>query len=103
MKVIFAQYPLLTDLHLLSMLLLCNMRFVLKHVEGLVLVGFVMGFSGLNTVFMWITWLDRFSGNANFFFFQTVVFNISWVVLFVQVYTALNAKVRKYSGNVVAE
>ena len=100
MKVIFAQYPVLPDLHFLTFLLLCNMRFVLKHTEGLVLIGFVMGFSGLNTVFMWITWLDRFSGNANFFFFQTVIFNISWVILFVQIYTAINAKVKKYSGEI---
>lgn len=87
MKIVFNQYPLLTDLANLQFLLVCLCwRLVSKHLEGSLLIGFLFSFSCLNTVFMWITWLDRFSGNANFFYFQTCIMNLSLVIIFIQVF-----------------
>jgi hypothetical protein len=44
---------------------------------------------------MWVTWVDRFSGNANFFYFQTIIFNLFHAILFVQLFTAIDKKRKK--------
>ena len=69
MKTVFSQYPTVMDLHIVGFSLVCmNLRFM-KYLEAKILTLFILGITGVNTVFMWLTWLDRFSGNANFFFF----------------------------------
>ena len=50
------------------------------------------------SAFMWITWLQRFSGNANFFYFQTLAYNAFSVLLFIQIYMAVDGKRKKYAG-----
>ena len=84
-------------------MLCCTLRFSSKHLEGQTFLFFLIGFSGLNTVFMWITWLDRFSGNANFYFFQTFIFNLGFVFIFIQTYMNVNEKIIKYAKQVKAE
>ena len=69
---------------------------MLKYVEGYMILLIIVLFSILSTVFMWITWLDRFSGNANFFYFQTIVLNVPLIIVFIQVFKAVNEKVKKY-------
>jgi hypothetical protein len=95
-KVVFNQYPLLLDIQVIQFLLICcNLRFANKYIEGHLLIAYVIIFSALNTLFMWITWLDRFSGNANFFYFQTIVYNFILIVLFIQVFNGVNTKILK--------
>lgn len=95
-KIVFNQYPLLLDIQVIQFLLICcNMRFANKYLEGHLLMAYVIIFSALNTIFMWITWLDRFSGNANFFYFQTIVYNFTLVVLFIQFFNGVHTKINK--------
>jgi hypothetical protein len=68
---------------------------VLKHVEGQLIILFGLVYSLQNTLFMWITWVDRFSGNANFFYFQTIVYQLFHSVLFIQLYGALGKERKK--------
>jgi hypothetical protein len=51
----------------------------------------------LNSGFLWLTWMQRFSGNANFFYFQTLVIQSFTVLFFIQVYIGVDAKRRKYA------
>ena len=95
-KVVFNQYPLLLDIQVMQFLLVCcNMRFALKYIEGHLALAYLLIFSVLNTLFMWITWLDRYSGNANFFYFQTIVYNLVLIVLFIQFFNGVNTKILK--------
>lgn len=69
-KVVLAPYPILLDQQLfLFALIALNFRFFIKYVEGIMILAIIAIFSVFSTIFMWITWLDRFSGNANFFYF----------------------------------
>ena len=69
-KVVLNQYPLLLDLSIIQFtFLVLNYRFVLSKVKGLIIIVHFLFFSILSTIFMWCTWLARFSGNANFFYF----------------------------------
>jgi hypothetical protein len=67
-----------------------------KYVEGHLPTSFLLIFASLNTLFMWITWLDRFSGNANFFYFQTIVYNFILIVTFIQIFNGVITKTLKY-------
>jgi hypothetical protein len=51
-----------------------DLPLVLNNLEGQLILLFGLVYSLQNTLFMWITWVDRFSGNANFFYFQTIVY-----------------------------
>ena len=68
-KIILYQYPTLLDLNILTFIAMLNLNMTLKNVEGLIVIIFGIVYSILNTIFMWITWLDRFSGNANYLYF----------------------------------
>ena len=84
MKILFNPYPVFPDVHYLVFLILgLNLRYILRHLEGQVIIAAITIFSGMNTFFMWLMWLDRFSGNANFFFFQTMIFNMCFNVVFI--------------------
>jgi hypothetical protein len=70
MYIIFNPYPVFSDLHQLVFVMAgLNLRFITRHIEGQSLLIFWIFFSGINTFFMWLVWLDRFSGNPNFLFF----------------------------------
>lgn len=95
-KVLLNQYPLLTDLQFIVFTLACcNMRCALKHIEGRLLITYALVFSIINSMILFNTWLDRFSGNANFFYFQTIVYNLFLIVIFIQAFQAINTKVKK--------
>lgn len=70
LKIALSPYPVLPDTHiLLFCIFVLNYRFVVKHFYFLLVQLFVLGAVGLMTFFMWLLWLNRFSGNANFLFF----------------------------------
>lgn len=46
-----------------------NLKFIRKPLYGQLLIGIVLIFVTISMVFMWVTWMERFSGNANFFYF----------------------------------
>ena len=82
LKVVFNQYPLLFDYNqLLFLLVCCNMRLARKYIEGQIALLFILGYSGSMTFYMWSSWMQSFQGNANFFYFQTIVFNIGMVII----------------------
>ena len=68
-KMIMNPYPTLHDLSIISFLVLMNITMVLRKVEGFVFIACGILYGVINTWLLLITWLHRFSGNANFFFF----------------------------------
>ena len=68
-KVIMNQYPNLHDLSFIIFFLLMSITMVQNYVEGFYFLSSGVLYSVANTGFLWITWLKRFSGNANFFYF----------------------------------
>ena len=69
--------------------------------------GFYFNFSGVlysiaMTGFMWITWLKRFSGNANYFYFQVVALNAFLVLIYLQVFIGVDGKRKKYARQLAA-
>jgi len=94
-KMTMYQYPTLLDLNILLFVALLNLNMILKHVEGLIIIGGGIIYCIMNTIFMWITWIDRFSGNANYFYFQTIAYNLFLALLFIQLYKAIDKKRKK--------
>ena len=73
-----------------------NLRFALKYIEAPLFIAWFILYTGSLSFMMWITWMHRFSGNVNFFFFQTFIFNLFFVVIFIQMYQGVNTKLSKY-------
>ena len=80
-KVIMNQYPNLHDLNFIVFFLLMSITMVQNYVEGFYFLSSGVMYSVANTGFLWITWLKRFSGNANFFYNQTLVYNVFGALL----------------------
>jgi hypothetical protein len=62
-------YPTVHELNDIFFFLLMSVTFVRNYVEAFYF--FITGilFAIANSGFLWTTWLKRFSGNANFFYF----------------------------------
>ena len=102
-KLIMNPYPTLHDLSILSFLVLMNSTLVLSKVEAFVFISCGILYGIINTWLLLITWLHRFSGNANFFFFQIIVLDVFIVILFIQVFMAVDTKRKKYSNELLRE
>ena len=102
-KLIMNPYPTLHDLSILSFLVLMNLTLVLSKVEAFVFISCGILYGIINTWLLLITWLHRFSGNANFFFFQIIVLDVFIVILFIQVFMAVDTKRKKYSNELLRE
>jgi hypothetical protein len=96
-KLIMNQYPCMDDLSMTLFLTAVNVRFVIKNVGALTLFLFGTVYAIINSAFMWVTWLKRFSGNANFFYFQTLVMQSFLVLFFIQIYIAVDGKRQKFA------
>jgi hypothetical protein len=72
-KLVMNQYPCLDDLSIAVFFVVLDLKFILKNVQALLLFTLGTIYAILNSGFLWITWLKRFSGNANYFYFQTLV------------------------------
>ena len=90
-------YPTLHDLSIVSFLILMNITFVLKHVEAFVFLSFATFYGTITTWLMMILWLHRFSGNANFLFFQIIAMDTFLTLIFLQSYMGLDTKRKKYA------
>lgn len=93
-------YPTLDDLTTCVFVTLLNLKFILKEVQALILFQAGTIYAIMNSGFLWVTWLQRFSGNANFFYFQTLVMHSFLVVFFIQVYIAVDGKRKKYAKKI---
>ena len=96
-KVIMNQYPNLHDLSFIVFFLLMSITMVQNYVEGFYFLTSGIMYSVANTGFLWITWLKRFSGNANYFYFQTVAMNTFLVLMYLQVFIGADGKRKKYA------
>ena len=90
-------YTTLHDLSLLVFLMLMNARLISTRVEGVLVISFGIVYGVINTWLMMITWIERFTGNANFLFFQIIVLDAFITFIFVQVFMAVDAKRKKYT------
>ena len=68
-KMIMNPYPNLHDLSFIVFFTLMSITMVQNYVEGFYFMSAGLLYAVANTGFLWITWLKRFSGNANFFYF----------------------------------
>lgn len=70
-KLVMNQYPCLHDLSLCAYFVALNTSLVCREINGIVRFIFfcVIGFGVLSSSLMWVAWMQRFSGNANFFWF----------------------------------
>ncbi len=82
-KLVMNPYPCFDDLSLTAFFIALNLNFIFRNVGALLL--FIIGtvYAIVNSSFLWLTWLKRFSGNANFFYFQTVVLQAFLVLFFI--------------------
>ena len=101
-KFIMNPYPSLHDFSFVVFFTLMSITLVLHYVEGFFFMTGGLFFAIANSGLLWITWLKRFSGNANFFYFQTIVFNAFMVLLYLQVFIAVDQKRKKYARELVA-
>ena len=79
-KMILNPYPTLFDLSTLAFLILMNITLVTNRVEA---VSFMIGgifYGCINTWLLLRTWLEHFSGNPNFVFFQIIAMDVFIVV-----------------------
>ena len=74
-----------------------SITFVLNYVEGFYFMSGGVLYAIANSGFLWITWLKRFSGNANYFYFQTIVLLSFLTLLYLQVFIGVDIKRKKYS------
>ena len=101
-KFIMNPYPNLHDFSVIIFFTLMSITTVLHYVEGFYFMSAGLLFAIANSGLLWVTWLKRFSGNANFFYFQTIVFNAFLVLLYLQVFIAVDQKRKKYAKELVA-
>eukprot|EP00347_Sterkiella_histriomuscorum_P001450 403371991 len=85
LKIILYQYPTLFDFNLLCFLVASNYK-ILRNVEGIIIILMGMIYCFQNVLYLWITWVERFSGNANFFYFQTIVYNVLLIIAYIQLF-----------------
>ena len=95
-KLILNPYPTMHDISVMAFMVLMNITFINSYVEGFVFLACAIFYGTLNTWFMTITWVHRFSGNANFLFFQIIALDVFLVVLFIQIYIGIDTKRKKY-------
>jgi len=91
----------LHDFSVVVLFVILNWSFVSKKVELLFLFIGATVYAIFNMALLWTTWLQRFSGNANFFYFQTIAFNVFFILFFIQVYIAVDGKRKKYAKRAV--
>lgn len=89
-KLVMNQYPCLDDLSIAVFFVSLNMNFIYRYVQALLLFTCGTIYAIVNSGFLWITWLKRFSGNANFFYFQTLVFQSFVVLFFIQIFIGVD-------------
>ena len=96
-KLVMNQYPSFDDLSTCAFFVVLNLSFVTKNVGALMLFLCGTACCATSSAFLWVTWLRRFSGNANFFYFQTLATFAFCVLFFIQVYIAVYSKRQKYA------
>ena len=96
-KIVMNPYPTLHDFSVLGFLLFMNISFLVNYVEALLLGVFALIYGMTNTWLLGITWLHRFSGNANFMYFQIIALDVTCVLMFLFVFMGADAKRKKYA------
>lgn len=90
-------YPTLHDFSTLAFFTILNITFVTRYVEALLFISFGILYGFINTWLLSITWLHRFSGNANFLYFQIIALDVFTVIMFLQIFMGIDAKRKKYA------
>ena len=96
-KIVMNPYPTLHDFSVLGFMMFMNIRFLVNYVEALLLGVFAIIYGMSNTWLLGITWLHRFSGNANFMYFQIIALDVTCVLIFLFIFMGVDAKRKKYA------
>jgi hypothetical protein len=97
MKLLFGQYPSIHDYEMMCFFVLLNITVVKKYSEGFNFLMFASPTTYLISASMYVTWLARFSGNANLFYFEVVVAATFETMFIISSLHAIDAKRKKYS------
>ena len=89
---IFEPYPTLQDTVLMLVLLSVNQAIVMPYIRRIYLVTWLMCINGVMLQLMRYLWLYAGSGNANFYYFQTLLFAFTNCFVLIEAVTS----VRKY-------
>jgi len=100
-KALYNSYPTLHDMNIVVFSILLNINLCLHYVEGFYFWIMVLFGSSVSSALAWNTWLDRFSGNANFYYGQIVALNGSCVLMMLQLIYSIDAKRKKYAKELV--
>ena len=94
-RVVLNQYQTIMDFQLVLIGLALCWRTLVRHIGSgvLILLSVLLTFASVSTALFWCTWIWRYSGNANFFYLQTIVWNAAHVLLFIKLLTVQNGKV----------
>ena len=68
LKAVFNPYPTLHEINVIIVCLLMNINLAIHYVEGFYLLISILCYSFVSIAIAWNTWLNRFSGNANFYY-----------------------------------
>lgn len=93
-SVVLHSHPLLADLVVALILLLSHTEILAKTKSAFVTVS-GLGIGLLWSYWMWLLWARRLSGNANFFYFQTIIYNVMLVGLVVGMVHSVNDLTRR--------
>lgn len=71
---IFKSYPVVSDTAFMMCMLLTNLHLLIPKYRKLYPVFYLLCQSVVTTLMMWFLWINMASGNANFFYFQALLF-----------------------------
>ena len=80
-----------------------NITFIIRYFEALLFICAGILYGLINTWLMLITWLHRFSGNANFLLFQIIALDGFVLAIFLQAFKGMDKKRRKYARELLNE
>ena len=88
-KICLSGYPTVMDFQLLMVSYGLAGRTLTRRLGQGIALGLttIALFAVMSMALLWCTWMWRFSGNANFFYFQTIVWNAAHVLLFINLLT----------------
>lgn len=86
---VFKPYPVVGDIAFALVFLLVNLELILKKMRRIYPLVYFLIQSAVGGILMWFLWIYPGSGNANFFYFQSLVFSLCVSFIITEAITAV--------------
>lgn len=96
LNLLFFQYTTVFDIFLSIFLIYFNFELILR-IKILIILNFILIFIPMLACLLTSFWLNSISGNANYPFFQSLVFYISLIILTTELLSELKKEITKNS------